>query len=166
MFESPRRESVAISITIPALSVLPPPGTHVEAFFELRQSAAVAALTVAVHAVHVVADAGRYGALDIGDGRVRGFFEKKPSGPGSINAGAYLLSRELLARYNLPRAFSFETDFLVPHVQEVRASFSERKGSSSISTCRRIRPGPKTSSTSGIDVRPEASFHIRNTKPR
>jgi len=95
-----------------------------DTFLELDYKAMLAAhneanatLTVAVHAV---ADASRYGALDIAGGRVRGFFEKKSSGPGSINAGVYLLSREMLARYNFPRAFSFETDFLVPRVQEIR----------------------------------------------
>jgi D-glycero-alpha-D-manno-heptose 1-phosphate guanylyltransferase len=76
-----------------------------------------ASLTVAVHAVP---DAGRYGALDIDDGRLRGFFEKGRPGPGMINAGAYLLRRELLDRYSLTRAFSFETDFLVPHVKEIK----------------------------------------------
>jgi len=76
-----------------------------------------ATLTVAVHAVP---DASRYGALDIDDGRIRGFIEKGRPGPGSINAGVYLLSRELLNRNALSRTFSFETDFLVPHVKEIR----------------------------------------------
>ena len=75
-----------------------------------------ATLTVAVHDVP---DASRYGALDIEDGRIRGFFEKGRPGPGSINAGVYLLSRDLLNRYSLSRAFSFETDFLMPHVREI-----------------------------------------------
>jgi len=70
-------------------------------------------------AVQTVSEAGRYGALDIDAGHIRGFLEKGRSGPGSINAGVYLLLRELLDRYPLPPAFSFETDLLMPHVKEI-----------------------------------------------
>ena len=75
-----------------------------------------ASLTIAVQ---TVAEAGRYGALDIDAGHVRGFLEKGRSGPGSINAGVYLLSRDLLDRYPLPPAFSFEADLLMRHVKEI-----------------------------------------------
>ena len=95
-----------------------------DTYLELDYAAMMAAhdeadaiLTIAVHAVP---DASRYGALDIDGGRIRGFFEKGHPGPRSINAGAYLFSRKLLNRYSLPRAFSFETDFLVPHVKELK----------------------------------------------
>jgi D-glycero-alpha-D-manno-heptose 1-phosphate guanylyltransferase len=94
--------------------------TYVELDYQAMLAAhneAKAALTVAVHAVP---DASRYGALDIVDGRIHGFLEKGCAGPGSINAGVYVLSRDLLTPYNLPRAFSFETDFLVPRVREIR----------------------------------------------
>jgi D-glycero-alpha-D-manno-heptose 1-phosphate guanylyltransferase len=70
-------------------------------------------------AAQTVSETGRYGALDIEAGHIRGFIEKGRSGPGSINAGVYLLSRELLDRYTLPPAFSFETDLLMPHVKEI-----------------------------------------------
>jgi D-glycero-alpha-D-manno-heptose 1-phosphate guanylyltransferase len=70
-------------------------------------------------AVQTVPDAGRYGALDIEGGKIRGFVEKGRSGPGSINAGVYVLSRELLHRYPLLPAFSFETDLLMPHIEEI-----------------------------------------------
>jgi len=70
-------------------------------------------------AVQTVAEAGRYGALDIEAGHIRGFLEKGRSGPGPINAGVYLLARELLDRYPLPPAFSFETELLMPHVKEI-----------------------------------------------
>jgi D-glycero-alpha-D-manno-heptose 1-phosphate guanylyltransferase len=73
-------------------------------------------LTVAVHAVD---DAGRFGTLAIEDGRIRGFREKGRSGPGAINAGVYVLSRELFSGYSLPSAFSFEADFLMPHVDGI-----------------------------------------------
>jgi D-glycero-alpha-D-manno-heptose 1-phosphate guanylyltransferase len=70
-------------------------------------------------AVQTVPEAGRYGALDIDMGRIRAFLEKGRAGPGTINAGVYLLSRELLDRYPLPPAFSFEADLLMPHVKEI-----------------------------------------------
>jgi D-glycero-alpha-D-manno-heptose 1-phosphate guanylyltransferase len=76
-----------------------------------RRSAA--ALTVAVHEVP---DAARYGALDLDENRIRGFFEKGRGGPGWVNAGVYLLSRGLLDFESLPAAFSFESDYLVPNV--------------------------------------------------
>ena len=44
-----------------------------------------------------VADAGRYGSVDIQDGRVNGFREKNSGGgAGLINAGAYLFERDML----------------------------------------------------------------------
>lgn len=73
-------------------------------------------LTVAVHAVD---DAARFGALDIDGSRIRSFREKGRGGPGSINAGVYALSGDIFANRTLPAAFSFETDFLVPHVGDI-----------------------------------------------
>jgi len=71
-------------------------------------------------AVLEVPDASRYGALDIEENRILGFFEKGRSGPGIINGGTYLLSPDLFSHYNLPAAFSFETDLLMVHVHELR----------------------------------------------
>lgn len=71
-------------------------------------------------AVLKVPDASRYGALDIEGKRIRGFFEKGRSGPGTINGGIYLISSDLISRYNLPASFSFETDLLMPHVRQLR----------------------------------------------
>ena len=70
-------------------------------------------------AVQTVSDAGRYGALDIDAGHIRGFLEKGRPGPGPINAGVYLLSKELLDRYPLPPAFSLETDLLMRYVKDI-----------------------------------------------
>jgi D-glycero-alpha-D-manno-heptose 1-phosphate guanylyltransferase len=74
-------------------------------------------LTVAVHAM---ADASRYGAIDLDGDRIRGFREKGRTGPGWINAGVYLISRNLLQSPSLPEAFSFESDFLVPRVADLQ----------------------------------------------
>lgn len=63
-------------------------------------------------AVRRVADVARYGAVRILGSRVTAFEEKGRSGPGFINAGVYLLDRDLLQAEPLPRAFSFEADYL------------------------------------------------------
>lgn len=61
-----------------------------------------------------VDDVGRYGAVELEDGRVRGFREKGGSGPGLINAGAYYLTAEGMGRLPGERAWSFEQAVLVP----------------------------------------------------
>jgi D-glycero-alpha-D-manno-heptose 1-phosphate guanylyltransferase len=71
-------------------------------------------------AVCKVADAGRYGALDLQGGHVRGFSEKGIVGPGFINAGTYLLSEAVLDRLPRGEPFSFEKQLLVPEVSAMR----------------------------------------------
>jgi D-glycero-alpha-D-manno-heptose 1-phosphate guanylyltransferase len=71
-------------------------------------------------AVCQVADAGRYGGLDLEDGHVRGFREKGSSGPGVINAGTYLLSQAVLDRIPRDEPFSFEQQLLVPGIGTIR----------------------------------------------
>ncbi|HET6881188.1 MAG TPA: nucleotidyltransferase family protein [Pirellulales bacterium] len=57
-----------------------------------------------------VADASRYGRLDVaGDGRLLKFAEKQP-GAGLINAGVYLLRRRLVERFSRQRPLSIERD--------------------------------------------------------
>jgi len=68
----------------------------------------------------LVADVGRYGALEIQDGVVRGFLEKGSSGPGRINAGTYLLRRELLGATTDAAPFSFEQQLLAQHIGDIR----------------------------------------------
>lgn len=62
----------------------------------------------------------RYGEVITADGRVVEFAEKRPGGVGEINAGIYLARRDLLERFDLPNAFSFERDVLAAHVHELR----------------------------------------------
>ncbi len=71
-------------------------------------------------AVCRVPDAGRYGALDLQGGHVRGFLEKGCAGPGFINAGTYLLSQAVLDRIPRGEPFSFEQQLLVPEVGAIR----------------------------------------------
>lgn len=63
-----------------------------------------------------VADAGRFGSVDIDRGRVRGFHEKGTAGSGLVNAGVLLMRRELPARFPMTGPFSLETDFLQKHL--------------------------------------------------
>jgi D-glycero-alpha-D-manno-heptose 1-phosphate guanylyltransferase len=72
-----------------------------------------ARLSIAVVAVD---DVGRFGSLRIVDSRVTGFVEKGAKGPGTINAGVYLMARDLFDRADLPMRFSFETDFLAARI--------------------------------------------------
>lgn len=75
-------------------------------------------LTMAAQAVD---DAGRYGTLDVRGDHVHAFVEKGRSGPGLINAGVYLLRRDLLGTDAGSHAFSFESDFLMPRAAAIRA---------------------------------------------
>ena len=65
-----------------------------------------------------VDDTARYGRLRVAGGRLAGFEEKGRGGAGLINSGHYLLPRDLFAGSALPEAFSFETDFLLPQLQQ------------------------------------------------
>jgi D-glycero-alpha-D-manno-heptose 1-phosphate guanylyltransferase len=76
------------------------------------------ALTMAVtHCPNIA----RYGGVTIEgapDGmRVTGFQEKGRGGAGWINAGAYVIDREMQWPASLTERFSFETDFLVPQIE-------------------------------------------------
>ena len=102
--------------------------TYLELDFVAMLAAHTQANAILTVAVHAVPDASRYGALNIDDGIIRGFFEKGHPGPRSINAGVYLLSRDLMNRYSLPKAFSFEADFLVPHVKELKPLAFQTQG--------------------------------------
>ena len=62
----------------------------------------------------------RYGAVEMGDGIVRGFHEKGTSGRGWINGGVYLLGPDLRRRFPGRTMYSFEQDLLVPETQSIR----------------------------------------------
>jgi len=94
--------------------------TYLELDYKAMLAAHLKEKALLTVAVQTVPDANRYGALDIEQGHIRGFFEKGRSGPGVINGGVYLLSRALFDGYSLPPVFSFETDLLMPHVREIR----------------------------------------------
>jgi D-glycero-alpha-D-manno-heptose 1-phosphate guanylyltransferase len=59
-----------------------------------------------------VPDTARYGKLECTGGRISRFLGAGHDGPGVINAGCYLIPKDIFASVNLPAAFSFEEDFL------------------------------------------------------
>lgn len=71
-------------------------------------------------AVSRVADASRYGAIEIDGGRIRAFTEKGRAGPGFINGGTYLLAAEVLQSIPGGEPSSFEDRVLVARVGEIR----------------------------------------------
>lgn len=70
-------------------------------------------------ATRYVDDTQRYGRCTIADGRVIGFGEKHLDGPGFINAGVYALRNDVFARFSMPEAFSFESDFIGRHLSDL-----------------------------------------------
>jgi D-glycero-alpha-D-manno-heptose 1-phosphate guanylyltransferase len=84
---------------------------------QARHGEAHASLTVCTVEVP---DAARYGRVLVEDSRITGFAEKGAAGPGLINAGIYLMRRNLLEVTGFPEVFSFERDVLEARVSELR----------------------------------------------
>ena len=61
----------------------------------------------------------RYGALEVSEGRIRAFHEKRPLERGWINGGVYCLRRDLLTGAGKQR-FSLETDFLEKQTKQLK----------------------------------------------
>ena len=70
----------------------------------------------------------RYGGVVVRGGRVVGFEEKGRSGPGWINAGAYVLPREMEWPTALGEKFSFERDFLAREISWLGVAAFEVNG--------------------------------------
>jgi len=86
--------------------------TFVDADLAALAAAHARAGTAATMLCVAVPDAGRYGRVEIADGRVRRFREKEPTfaGAAAINAGVYLLSQALLATIPAGAPLSLERD--------------------------------------------------------
>ena len=67
-----------------------------------------------------VPDLARYGAVQVGGGRVTGFTAKGAPGAGSINAGVYFIEPRVFQRFGLSGRFSLESDLLQAHCAELR----------------------------------------------
>lgn len=63
-------------------------------------------------------DFDRYGAVDLQDGRIIEFHEKRQVDHGLINGGVYAVGSGLPAKFQMPEKFSLETDFLEKKVTE------------------------------------------------
>lgn len=83
------------------------------AAFARTADAVGARLGVALASVPNVA---RYGAAELRGDIVTGFKEKGSSCAGFVNAGVYWVHRSLLEEYSRAKAFSFESDLLMPAV--------------------------------------------------
>ncbi len=94
------------------------------AMFEFHQAEG-SALTIAVTQQ---ADVARYGRVRIEEKRIVGFEEKGRPGPGYINAGAYVVEREIAWPAALGERFSFERDFLMPETSRLRPAAFEVEG--------------------------------------
>lgn len=88
-------------------------------FAGMQASHCEARVPLTVCAVEVP-DAARYGRILVEDCRITGFSEKGAAGRGLINAGIYLMRRDLLEVPGLPEVFSFERDVLEARVGDLR----------------------------------------------
>jgi len=70
--------------------------------------------------VREVPDVERFGSVEMREGRVQRFLEKGNTGPGLINAGCYVMSRDMLNDFPLGKPFSLETDFFAENLQRIR----------------------------------------------
>jgi D-glycero-alpha-D-manno-heptose 1-phosphate guanylyltransferase len=64
-----------------------------------------------------VSDVSRYGQLYLSNGRITRFLPKGGAGSGLINAGCYLLPKDIFKNYNYCASFSLEEDFLPKYIQ-------------------------------------------------
>lgn len=67
-----------------------------------------------------VPDATRYGRLVVEGNLIKEFADKGVKGRGLINAGCYLMSKNLLAKFPVNDFFSFEKDYLMIEVSQSR----------------------------------------------
>lgn len=74
------------------------------------------------------ADIARYGGVVVEGNRIVGYEEKGRSGPGWINAGVYVLPRDLQWPPSLPERFSFEVDFLAKEARRLAPAAFEVDG--------------------------------------
>jgi D-glycero-alpha-D-manno-heptose 1-phosphate guanylyltransferase len=76
----------------------------IEEHWKVRQRPLLVACTVP--------DTTRYGRLEITENSVTGILGKNIPGPGPINAGCYVLPKNILNAFPTDTAFSFESEFL------------------------------------------------------
>jgi D-glycero-alpha-D-manno-heptose 1-phosphate guanylyltransferase len=67
-----------------------------------------------------VQDSGRYGRVITENGIITSFASGINNQPAMINAGIYVINKELFDGYKMNEAFSFEQDFLPKYLQEIK----------------------------------------------
>ena len=75
-----------------------------------------------------VEDSSRYGAVRVRDGRVSTFLADGVKARSLINAGTYLIHRDLFQDWRGPHKFSFERDFLAPGIAQLNVRPFVTKG--------------------------------------
>jgi D-glycero-alpha-D-manno-heptose 1-phosphate guanylyltransferase len=76
-----------------------------------------------------VTDVARYGCVQTDGDRIVGFSARGSPGPGRINAGVYVMARDLLERMEPHAVFSFEQDVLATRLREIRPVAFPARGS-------------------------------------
>jgi D-glycero-alpha-D-manno-heptose 1-phosphate guanylyltransferase len=101
-----------------------------DSFSHFDLSGLLTLLSSAPFAMGLVAmdDCARYGRVLVSDATVTGFQEKGFAGGGLINAGVYALSRTVFDSYGLPEKFSFETDFMMPFIADLKPPYQIADG--------------------------------------
>jgi len=75
-----------------------------------------------------VDDTDRFGRLEINNDLVTGFIEKGMKGPGLINAGCYVLPKNVIDDFPATESFSLEQDYLLEAVTKEPFSMFETQG--------------------------------------
>jgi D-glycero-alpha-D-manno-heptose 1-phosphate guanylyltransferase len=70
--------------------------------------------------VRKVPDTARFGRVEMSNGRINAFLEKGMSGAGLINAGCYVLPKEVLNNFPSGQPFSLETEFFMKYLHQIR----------------------------------------------
>lgn len=78
-------------------------------------------------ALRCLPNCARYGQAILENGRVVRFKERGTATPGYINAGVYLLNPAWFLSQPLPEIFSFEQDFLYPHIPTLKPAYTLTK---------------------------------------
>ena len=78
-------------------------------------------------AAKMMPDCSRYSVLTRRDERVVAYQRIGGAHAGLASLGFYVLERECFARYNLPMAFSLESDFLAPYARKVKPAIFDSK---------------------------------------
>jgi len=76
----------------------------------------------------LMTDFDRYGTVSKENNQIVRFNEKKHCKSGLINAGIYVCSKAVFEKENMPIKFSFEEDFLIPKLSDIKVYGFETDG--------------------------------------